>query len=1096
MWQFDLYSELVRTPSGILKAAAPQNGIILYGRVNNHLPEIPKALARYADEIANKHFALYVFDIFASQWGLAPVQTAAASDGRVLLLLPDTQPEYEISVFNTKLTYLRQTQIGPSREANLVLGCFWNRLDNSYSLEPAKLVTADMMNIEPADIEIFKTNLIAPDTFKSAQVPFPKRLGCDCPLLTGDPNPLPAFYDTTPMGTFVQIKSLRQFMMCLQDRHLAETRPIWSISAELSKYLGCARTELSTDIAKSITSRELNPITKQLFGELAIAEARFNKIRQEYLANTRDSFQSNLEDYLDVIKSYLLTLGDKLGRARVKALLLSIVHNTDSEIRGAEDEIDTILDDSDLSLEQVLDTLLDSQNNANELFEYLKDNNLLGNLQARVLLGFLWSTLYLKSNFSDIINNTQTEAQLAYYVLQNPYALVFISPNISLSDLDILACFVGKANDPQRVLPLRSIAYMHAMLNNHDSKAVIFEQGKLIIDPSYKLTKAQLNNLTQYGSILTQNQLDAARYLNPDAECQLIRSTNIIQTYSDSALVKLDVNPVWVLQQYLDSGLGIQMNYNNRLYLLDYLQAKQFCYILERLALNNTKASTSIDYSPYISEFEAQVGFKLEPEQKRAVELLDFNSSCLTGPAGSGKTTVLRLLIHCLKRAQGITDEQIVLVAPTGRAAKRMSELTGYPARTIHSQFNLANESVPYNYSTQPAKDFKPAIIIFDEASMIAQPLLYLALHKIPEGTQVIFTGDIEQLPPINTGKPFADLLTTLPYIRLLVSKRAKEGSSITKNCNTLLSNSLESLESSQDVQFISALDNSAFPEFIASICRYYLDPVNTPKPFANTLSCNCEISPDDIQVVTPLSKPTYHWGTVNLNNALREVFNPKFRGQKKVIFRDGSLADIELRVGDRVINSTNNNAMPRYIFGEDEDTLIRQGSGILNGDMGIIKAIRPSCEYNFLCLNEAGDLVPDIKALKLANTTRKGTKLFVMVEYTDLDDSKYLVAYTCYTEAATNSIVTPSADLRSLYLGYAITVHKMQGSQAKLVIAPLFKCKARGFISKNLVYTAWSRASKALYVVGDVATYKSSALGTASQINNLATRLSPCDIT
>ena len=185
----------------------------------------------------------------------------------------------------------------------------------------------------------------------------------------------------------------------------------------------------------------------------------------------------------------------------------------------------------------------------------------------------------------------------------------------------------------------------------------------------------------------------------------------------------------------------------------------------------------------------------------------------------------------------------------------------------------------------------------------------------------------------------------------------------------------------------------------------------------------------------------------------------------------------------------------PRYIYGEDNDTLIEAGSGILNGDIGYIKAIRPSNEFNFLKYNESGDLIPDTKALKLANASRNGSKIYLLVEYAEPDGNKYFITYTCYADTNSNSFVTPSSELRNLQLAYAITVHKMQGSQAKIVIAPIFKSKARGFISKNLVYTAWSRASQGLYIIGDIGTYESSTLGTASKINNLATRLSPCDI-
>ena len=266
-------------------------------------------------------------------------------------------------------------------------------------------------------------------------------------------------------------------------------------------------------------------------------------------------------------------------------------------------------------------------------------------------------------------------------------------------------------------------------------------------------------------------------------------------------------------------------------------------------------------------------------------------------------------------------------------------------------------------------------------------------------------------------------------------------------------------------------------------------NPDNSPRVFA----------PLGIQVVTPVSKASYSWSSTRLNLALQDIFNPKKRGMMRVYFTDTVNGDCELRVGDRVLNSTNRYEEPRYVW-HDKATLTLQqvGMGVMNGDIGVIKEIRVSTDFNFVKETDDG-ILPDTEALKLASFSSATTKVYILVEFTGSAGDKYMVKYVGYADAGLHSgvQVTPSRELRSLSLAYAVTVHKMQGNQADLVIAPLFSCKGRNnnFVNRNLVYTAWSRATKGLYIIGDVSSAQGSTLARARACDSNASRLSPFDL-
>ncbi|MBR0089032.1 MAG: ATP-dependent RecD-like DNA helicase [Clostridia bacterium] len=434
----------------------------------------------------------------------------------------------------------------------------------------------------------------------------------------------------------------------------------------------------------------------------------------------------------------------------------------------------------------------------------------------------------------------------------------------------------------------------------------------------------------------------------------------------------------------------------NAYYLYEYYEAEY--YISRRLiALVNSEQKFTMNENEAewaIDAYEAESDIHLATEQRSAV-VTALMSGCmvLTGGPGTGKTTTINTIIKLLEDLK----LSIALAAPTGRAAKRMSQITGCEAKTIHRLLGVQRASDGYNVFTHNEENPLSAdVIILDEVSMIDITLMSAFLKAVKRGARVIFSGDADQLPSVGPGNIIHDMIEskTIPVIQLNQIFRQAEESLIIVNAHRINHGELPELkEHASDFFFLKRRTPEESAYTIADL-------------FKNRLPKSYEVDPlSSIQIISPTKKGLA--GTVALNKLLQSHINPYDELRPQYAY-----GSITFRVGDKVMQTKNNYDIP-YTREKGED-----GTGIFNGDMGIIEAI----------------LVRD--------------KLMVIV----FDEDK--------------RVEYPFTNLDELDLAYAITVHKSQGSEFPIVVMPVCSF-APMLMSRNLFYTAVTRAKDMVVLVG-----------------------------
>ena len=319
-------------------------------------------------------------------------------------------------------------------------------------------------------------------------------------------------------------------------------------------------------------------------------------------------------------------------------------------------------------------------------------------------------------------------------------------------------------------------------------------------------------------------------------------------------------------------------------------------------------------------------GNPLNNDQQKAIETVLKNKvTIITGGPGTGKTTTVRGIIKLLLGM----DKKVVLTAPTGRAAKRMSELTGEEAKTIH---RLLGYSMGKGYRN---KKFDTDILIIDEASMLEQVLFNHLLQALKDDTKIVLVGDTDQLPAIGAGNVLNDMIESgvIPVINLTENFRQKEGSQISSNASVIKEGELPNTTPSQDYIFIEENSANKIHDRILSLV-------------ANEIPGYTGIEPKDIQVVTPQQEGPL--GAKQLNEDLQQKINPDSpelkRGMKK------------FRLGDRVMQTTNSSERKTY-----------------NGETGWISDINPEekiLEVTFMDGKKSRYQAKDLKELSLAYAT------------------------------------------------------------------------------------------------------------------------------
>lgn len=419
-----------------------------------------------------------------------------------------------------------------------------------------------------------------------------------------------------------------------------------------------------------------------------------------------------------------------------------------------------------------------------------------------------------------------------------------------------------------------------------------------------------------------------------------------------------------ILDKSLNSRVWIEKKpeetriFSNRYYYAEYITGKKM------IELSEYSVSTKVDLKKY--EVENDISFA-EHQKLAVMAAMEQGVLVITGGPGTGKTTIIKAIISLLLEREVVVE----LAAPTGKAAKRMSETTGIEAKTIHRMLgiNFIPDSNRQVFSKNEDTPIDADVVIVDESSMIDIMLMQHLLEAIQPPTRLILLGDVDQLPSVGAGNVLKDIIDSkcIATVRLTEIFRQAQKSAIVTNAHKVNKGELPKLEDNEDFFFMKRGN-------IDSVVDTLIELVTTRLPAYKNYN-----SLKDIQILTPMRKSTL--GSIELNKVLQKVLNPPDDNKKEKEFRETTF-----REGDKVMQIRNNYS----IVWEEYDRngkQIGEGTGVFNGDEGIIVEIDDDSE--------------------IVSVVYDGCKL-VEYDYSQLEE---------------------------IELSYAITVHKSQGCEYKATI-------------------------------------------------------------
>ncbi|MCB5035083.1 ATP-dependent RecD-like DNA helicase [Streptococcus mutans] len=532
-------------------------------------------------------------------------------------------------------------------------------------------------------------------------------------------------------------------------------------------------------------------------------------------------------------------------------------------------------------------------------------------------------------------------------ITENPYQLVEDIQGIGFKMADKLAEQVGINSDaPQRF----RAALVHTLLETSIDKGDTYIEAKELLEKSLFI----LEEVRQVELEPSQIAQELTQLISED------KVQNIGTKIFDNTLF------------YAESGIH-----------------KHLTRILDRPL---EKEISSQDIQTEIKHIQAEFNINYDKAQKNAIQkAIQSKVFLLTGGPGTGKTTVINGIIKAYANLHQIdlqkSDRPIILAAPTGRAARRMNELTGLPSATIHRHLGLNSDS-----EYQALDDFLDCdLIIIDEFSMVDTWLANQLFSAIASNTQVIIVGDSDQLPSVGPGQILADLLkiNRLPQVSLTKIFRQSEDSTIVTLANQIRQGRLPTdfTAKKADRSYFEA-QSTHIPQMIQKIVSSAL---------------KSGIDAQEIQILAPMYRGQA--GITHLNKLMQDLLNP-LNNQLEFQFND-----LHFRKGDKVLHLIN-------------DAQIN----VFNGDIGYIT-----------------DLIP--------------------AKYTESKQDEMILDFDG------TEINYPRNEWLKITLAYAMSIHKSQGSEFKVVILPVTRQSGR-LLQRNLIYTAITRSKSKLVMLGEIAAF------------------------
>jgi len=494
--------------------------------------------------------------------------------------------------------------------------------------------------------------------------------------------------------------------------------------------------------------------------------------------------------------------------------------------------------------------------------------------------------------------------------------------------------------------------------------------------------------------VLLQASLEGHTFL--PAECLTERACELLgveKTTVEKHYMDMAIDRKLVLKQTEGQSQVYAASY--------YYMEANVAVMLKELNVKYDVSEAEIDRR--IQSLEELSGMELDELQRVAVrEAVASGLLVITGGPGTGKTTTINTIIRYFE-SEGM---DICLAAPTGRAAKRMSEATGFEARTIHRMLEISG-GVEGNagFERNEQNPLETDVIIIDEMSMVDISLMYALLKAIIAGTRLILVGDVNQLPSVGPGSVLRDIIDAhaCNVVRLNHIFRQASKSDIIVNAHKINRGEPVALNNkSMDFFFLKRTDANVIISICIQLIREKLPGFVHARPF-------------DIQVLTPMRKGLL--GVERLNVILQKYLNPPAENKAEKEHKEGVF-----RVGDKVMQ-TKNNYQAEWEIRSRYGIPVEKGLGVFNGDMGVIREINTF----------AGELTVEFEENRM-----------VTYSFKELDE---------------------------LELAYAITIHKAQGSEYPAVVIPLLG-GPRMLMTRNLLYTAVTRARKCVTLVGDENTF------------------------